>query len=79
MAIIGIVDSIVAARENGSKYGHAVSANRDLVAIGTFTSKHIEIHPTDRTGAANIAVSTLLQTGCIPAFGSITRELAAAI
>lgn len=36
MAIIGIVDSIVAARENGSKYGYAVSANRDLVAMGTF-------------------------------------------
>ena len=33
-AVIGIVDSVVAARENGAKYGYAVSANRDLVALG---------------------------------------------
>jgi len=39
MAIIGIVDSIVAARENGSKYGYAVSANRDLVAMGMSSVK----------------------------------------
>jgi len=43
MAIVGIVDSIVAARENGAKYGYAVSANRDLVAmggLGTLQSEH---------------------------------------
>ena len=33
-AVVGIVDSIVAARENGSKYGYAVSPNRELVALG---------------------------------------------
>ena len=73
MAIIGIVDSIVAARENGSKYGYAVSANRDLVAMGTVDLMSRFSHA-DPTGAANIAASTLLTTGSVPAFGSITRE-----
>lgn len=58
MAIVGIVDSIVAARENGSKFGYAVSANRDLVALG----------------AANVMASTMLATGSVPVFGSITSE-----
>ena len=29
-----MVDSIVAARETGSKYGYVVSPNRELVALG---------------------------------------------
>lgn len=58
MAIVGIVDSVVAARENGSKYGYAVSANRDLVALG----------------GANVVASSLLSTGSLPVFGSISSE-----
>ena len=58
MAIVGMVDSIVAARENGAKFGYAVSANRDLVALG----------------AANVVASTMLSTGSLPVYGSITRK-----
>ncbi|WVW80234.1 hypothetical protein I302_102212 [Kwoniella bestiolae CBS 10118] len=57
-AVIGVVDSIVAARENAMKYGYAVSPNRELVALG----------------ATNLASSFLTVTGCIPIFGSITRS-----
>ncbi|ORY29822.1 sulfate transporter family-domain-containing protein [Naematelia encephala] len=57
-AIMGVVDSMVAARENGAKYGYAVSANRDLVALG----------------ATNLSASFLSSSGCIPIFGSITRS-----
>lgn len=34
MAIVGVVDSMVASRENATKYGYAVSPNRELVALG---------------------------------------------
>ncbi|TYJ55804.1 hypothetical protein B9479_003456 [Cryptococcus floricola] len=57
-AVVGVVDSIVAARENASKYGYAVSPNRELVALG----------------AANLSGSVLVGTGAIPVFGSITRS-----
>ena len=57
-AVVGIVDSVVAARENGSKFGYAVSANRDLVALG----------------ASNLCSSALTVTGGVPVFGSITRS-----
>lgn len=33
-SVVGVVDSIVAARENAAKYGYAVSPNRELVALG---------------------------------------------
>lgn len=33
-AVVGVVDSIVAARENAAKYGYDVSPNRELVALG---------------------------------------------
>jgi MFS superfamily sulfate permease-like transporter len=56
-AIVGIVDSIVAARENGTKYGYPVGPNRELVALG----------------AANLTSSLFVHTGCIPVFGAITR------
>ncbi|KAI9632716.1 sulfate transporter family-domain-containing protein [Dioszegia hungarica] len=57
-AVVGMVDSIVAARENGSKYGYAVGPNRELVALG----------------AANLVSSCMVATGSIPIFGSITRS-----
>ncbi|GFZ42489.1 hypothetical protein JCM24511_00204 [Saitozyma sp. JCM 24511] len=57
-AVVGIVDSVVAARENGSKYGYAVSPNRELVALGT----------------ANLGASLMAATGAVPVFGSITRS-----
>ena len=56
-AIVGIVDSIVAARENGTKYGYPVGPNRELVALG----------------AANLTSSLFVHTGCVPVFGSVTR------
>jgi MFS superfamily sulfate permease-like transporter len=34
MAVVGFVDSIVAAKENASKFGYPVSPNRELVALG---------------------------------------------
>jgi len=57
-AVVGIVDSIVAARENGTKYGYPVGPNRELVALG----------------AANLTSSLFVHTGCVPVFGSVTRE-----
>jgi hypothetical protein len=57
-AIVGIVDSIVAARENGTKYGYPVGPNRELVALG----------------AANLTSSLFVHTGSVPVFGSVTRE-----
>ncbi|WVN84882.1 uncharacterized protein L203_100018 [Cryptococcus depauperatus CBS 7841] len=57
-AVVGVVDSIVAARENASKYGYAVSPNRELVALG----------------AANLSASFIVGTGAVPVFGSITRS-----
>ncbi|WWD16428.1 hypothetical protein CI109_100854 [Kwoniella shandongensis] len=57
-AIVGVVDSIVAARENAARYGYSVSPNRELVALG----------------AANLSSSLIVGTGAIPIFGSITRS-----
>ncbi|WVR03746.1 hypothetical protein IAU60_000741 [Kwoniella sp. DSM 27419] len=57
-AVIGVVDSIVAARENSMKHGYAVGPNRELVALG----------------ATNLVSSLLTVTGCVPIFGSITRS-----
>lgn len=57
MAIVGVVDSMVAARENATKYGYPVSPNRELVALG----------------ATNLVASCMTGTGCVPIFGSLTR------
>ncbi|OWT39498.1 endoplasmic reticulum protein [Cryptococcus neoformans Bt1] len=57
-AVVGVVDSIVAARENAAKYGYDVSPNRELVALG----------------ASNLVGSSIVGTGAIPVFGSITRS-----
>ncbi|EGO00784.1 hypothetical protein SERLA73DRAFT_167030 [Serpula lacrymans var. lacrymans S7.3] len=35
ISIIGFLDSIVAAKQNGDRYGHSISPNRELVALGT--------------------------------------------
>lgn len=58
MALVGVVDSMVAARENATKYSYAVSPNRELVAYG----------------GTNLVASTLTVTGCLPIFGSLTRS-----
>lgn len=58
MALVGVVDSMVAARENATKYSYPVSPNRELVAYG----------------GANLLASTLTATGCVPIFGSLTRS-----
>ncbi|KAG7531952.1 hypothetical protein FFLO_03959 [Filobasidium floriforme] len=58
IAVIGYVDSVMAAKENSAKFGYPISANRELVALG----------------ASNFAVSFCTGTGCVPAFGSITRS-----
>ncbi|KAK4689920.1 hypothetical protein P7C73_g207, partial [Tremellales sp. Uapishka_1] len=57
-AVVGVVDSIVAARENAAKFGYPVSPNRELVALG----------------AANLSASFLTATGSVPIFGAITRS-----
>ncbi|RXK40370.1 endoplasmic reticulum protein [Tremella mesenterica] len=57
-AVVGIVDSVVAARENGAKYGYPVAPNRELVALG----------------AANLSAAFVTGTGSVPVFGSITRS-----
>jgi MFS superfamily sulfate permease-like transporter len=59
MAVVGVVDSMVAARENATKYGYPVSPNRELVALG----------------ASNLVASLVTATGTLPIFGSLTREL----
>lgn len=58
MALVGVVDSMVAARENATKYSYPVSPNRELVAYG----------------ATNLVASTLTATGSLPIFGSLTRS-----
>ncbi|GMK59887.1 hypothetical protein CspeluHIS016_0901040 [Cutaneotrichosporon spelunceum] len=58
MALVGVVDSMVSARENATKYSYAVHPNRELVAYG----------------ATNLVASTLTATGCLPVFGSPTRS-----
>jgi len=34
ISVAGFLDSIVAAKQNGAKYGHPISPNRELVALG---------------------------------------------
>lgn len=34
ISVIGFLDSIVAAKQNAAKYGHSISPNRELVALG---------------------------------------------
>jgi Sulfate permease family len=34
MSVVGFLDSIVAAKQNGARYGHSISPNRELVALG---------------------------------------------
>ncbi|KAJ2918011.1 hypothetical protein MD484_g2366, partial [Candolleomyces efflorescens] len=34
IAVAGFLDSIVAAKQNGARYGHPISPNRELVALG---------------------------------------------
>ncbi|KAG6382042.1 sulfate transporter family-domain-containing protein [Boletus reticuloceps] len=34
ITVIGFLDSIVAAKQNGDRFGHAISPNRELVALG---------------------------------------------
>ena len=34
IAVIGFLDSIVAAKQNGARYRHPISPNRELVALG---------------------------------------------
>lgn len=58
MAVIGVVDSMVAARENATKYGYPVSPNRELVAYG----------------ATNLVASLVTVPGTLPIYGSVTRE-----
>lgn len=58
MAVVGFVDSIVAAKENASKFGYPVSPNRELVALGI----------------SNFVASSLSVTGSVPVFGAITRS-----
>lgn len=35
VTVIGFLDSIVAAKQNGDRFGHPISPNRELVALGT--------------------------------------------
>ncbi|WOO80799.1 Putative sulfate transporter [Vanrija pseudolonga] len=58
MAVVGVVDSMVAAKENSTKYGYPVSPNRELVALGS----------------ANLVASCITLTGTVPIFGSLTRS-----
>jgi MFS superfamily sulfate permease-like transporter len=67
-----MVDSIVAARENGSKFGYAVGPNRELVALGMCAPTRVYC-AADLSGAANLVSSCMVGTGSIPIFGSITR------
>ena len=34
ITIVGFLDSIVAAKQNGDRFGHPISPNRELVALG---------------------------------------------
>lgn len=34
ISVAGFLDSIVAAKQNGARYGYSVSPNRELVALG---------------------------------------------
>ena len=59
-AVIGIVDTMVAARASAAKYGYGVSPNRELVALG----------------AGNLLATFLVGSGGVPVFGSISRTSA---
>jgi len=34
MAVVGFLDSIVAAKQNAARFGYSISPNRELVALG---------------------------------------------
>jgi len=34
IAVVGFLDSIVAAKQNASRFGYSISPNRELVALG---------------------------------------------
>lgn len=34
ISVVGYLDSIVAAKQNGARFGHSISPNRELVALG---------------------------------------------
>lgn len=34
ISVAGFLDSIVSAKQNAAKYGHSISPNRELVALG---------------------------------------------
>ena len=34
ISVVGFLDSIVAAKQNGARFGHSISPNRELVALG---------------------------------------------
>jgi len=34
IAVVGFLDSIVAAKQNAARFGHSISPNRELVALG---------------------------------------------
>ena len=34
IAVVGFLDSIVAAKQNGARFGYSISPNRELVALG---------------------------------------------
>lgn len=72
----------MAAKENSAKFGYPISANRELVALGMSADYEASKPLTQArlfmdlatTGASNFAVSFCTGTGCVPAFGSITRS-----
>jgi hypothetical protein len=70
---------VVAARENGGKYGYAVGPNRELVALGAFETTFPPNDMLTISGAANLSASLCAVTGSVPIFGSLTRELDTAV
>ena len=34
ISVVGFLDSIVAAKQNAARFGHSISPNRELVALG---------------------------------------------
>jgi hypothetical protein len=73
--VVGVVDSIVAARENAAKFGYPVSPNRELVALGEWfacSTLCVIIADGGVSGASNLTASFMTVTGAVPIFGSIT-------
>jgi MFS superfamily sulfate permease-like transporter len=72
IALIGYLDSVVAAKQNSDRFGYSVSSNREWVALGMLYSYFLHLPILIKlVGISNMGGSLI--PGTLPAYGSITR------